>query len=57
MTSQDDKLLAMLFPDNEATANYLWWMQSAGYMLRRNGSQVDFVAMGYALAWFMRSFD
>jgi hypothetical protein len=57
MTSQDDKLLAMLFPDNEATANYLWWMQSAGYMLRRNGSQADFVAIGYALAWFMRSFD
>jgi len=56
MTNQDDKLLAMLFPDNEATANYLWWMRTAGYMLRR-GSQVDFVALGYALSWYMRSFD
>lgn len=57
MTNQDDSLPVLLFPDNEATANYRWWMRTAGYMLRENGKQVDFVAMGYALSWFMRSFD
>ena len=57
MTNQDDALLAALFPDNEATANYRWWMLTAGYMLQENGTQADFVAIGYALSWLMRSFD
>ena len=57
MTNQDDALLAALFPDNEATANYRWWMLTAGYMLQENGTQADFVAIGHALSWLMRSFD